>query len=117
MTNSAKNKGDRAEREVEALLRDLLDLPNVRRALGAGRKDDVGDIHGIPNTVIQVAAWNDILAAIRSKLVGCQDQQKNANAKFGASFIRMRGAKWIVVMTPEQFSDLWKAANGVTFGQ
>ena len=53
-------------------------------------------------------------AAIRSKLVGCQQQQKNARAKFGASFIRMRGGKWIVTMTPEQFAELWKAANGVT---
>lgn len=115
MTNAAKNKGDRGEREVESLLRDLLGIPEIRRALGAGRKDDVGDIFGVPDTVIQVAWWNDILAAIRSKLVGCQEQQENAKARFGASFIRMRGGKWIVTMTPEQFAELWKAANGVTF--
>ena len=114
MTNSAKDKGDRTEREVEALLRDLLGISEIRRALGAGRQDDMGDIDNIPDTVIQVAAWADILAAIRSKLVGCQQQQKNARAKFGASFIRMRGGKWIVTMTPEQFAELWKAANGVT---
>ena len=44
MTGSSKRKGDRAELEVQGILRDLLGVP-ARRALGAGRKDDVGDIY------------------------------------------------------------------------
>lgn len=36
MSNPAKAKGDRAELEVQALIRDLLGVP-ARRMLGAGR--------------------------------------------------------------------------------
>ena len=43
MGNPSKDRGDRAELEVQALLRDLLGVP-ARRMLGAGRKDDIGDI-------------------------------------------------------------------------
>lgn len=117
MSNPQKRKGDSAEREVESLLRDLLGIPGIRRALGAGRADDVGDIFGVPDTVVQVADWADILAAIRTKLRDCPQQQINAGARFGANFIRMRGGRWIVTMTPEQFAQLWKAANPVTEGE
>jgi hypothetical protein len=55
MGNPSKRKGDRAELEVQALLRDHLGVP-ARRQLGAGRKDDVGDMAGVPNTVIQVGS-------------------------------------------------------------
>ena len=47
MSNPQKAKGDAAEREVAALLSDLLGF-TVRRKLGAGRKDDTGDLDGIP---------------------------------------------------------------------
>jgi hypothetical protein len=53
MANSSKRKGDRAEIEVQGILRDLLGVP-ARRKLGAGRLDDIGDIDGLPDTVIQV---------------------------------------------------------------
>lgn len=109
MTNRAKDRGDRAEREVQALLRDLLGVP-ARRQLGAGRQDDIGDIDGVPDTCIQVAAWDDLTRAVREKVPACVAQQERAGATFGATFLRRRGGSFIVVMTPEQWATLWREA-------
>lgn len=110
MTHPSKAKGDRAELEVQALLRDLLGVP-ARRALGAGRLDDVGDIHGVPDTVIQVANYADLATAMRLKVEACVDQQHRAGATFGATFIRRRGGSYVVAMTPEQFATFWREAT------
>ncbi|WIB65460.1 hypothetical protein [Curtobacterium sp. MCBD17_040] len=60
MTNSSKDKGDRGEREaVEAfqtLCPDLL-VWNAQRLLGAGRKEDVGDLLVIDDVAVQVKAF------------------------------------------------------------
>ena len=111
MTNKSKDKGDRAEREVQNLLRTLLSLPRVRRALGAGRRDDVGDIDGVPSTVVQVADWTRPLAAIDTKLPEVEQQRLNARKPFGVLFIRRVGGKYIVVMSPEQFVKMLKYAR------
>lgn len=113
--NSSKRKGDRAELEVQGLLRDLLGVP-ARRALGAGRLDDVGDIHGVPNTVIQVADWKDALRAVREKPVECEEQRKRLvtyhyTAQFAATFVRLRGGVYRVVLTPEQWATMWREAQ------
>ena len=109
MTGRAKLKGDRAEREAQALLRDLLGVP-ARRALGAGRKDDVGDIFGVPLTAIQVTAADRPSDAL-AKLAATVEQQERAGALFGALFWRRRGGRFVVVMTPEQFACLWREAQ------
>lgn len=105
--NSSKRKGDRAELEVQGILRDLLGVP-ARRALGAGRKDDVGDIHGVPDTVIQVADWKDALRAIREKPLEADVQARNG--EFVATFVRFRGGEYRVVLTPEQWAAMWREA-------
>lgn len=110
MSAAQKRKGDRAELEVQGLLRDLLGVP-ARRALGAGRKDDVGDIHGVPDTVVQVADWTNTVEAIRVKVPECEAQQARADALFGATFLRRRGGSYVVVMSPEQFAALWREAT------
>lgn len=109
MTNSSKAKGDRAELEVQGLLRDLLGVP-ARRALGAGRQDDVGDMHGVPDTVVSVANYADLDRAVREKLPDLERQRANADAYFAAMFCRRRGGSYVVVMTPEQFATLWREA-------
>lgn len=109
MTGGQKRKGDRCEREVEVLLRQLLELP-ARRKLGAGRHDDMGDIDGVPETVIQCASWGDALRAVREKPEEAERQREVAEAKYAASFIRLRGGSFRVVLTPEQWATLWKAA-------
>ncbi len=101
MTSPSKRKGDRAELEVQAILQQELGLG--RRKLGAGRSDDTGDIDGIPDTVIQVAAYKDIARAIREKLPQLEEQQDRAGATYSALFCRRRGGQWVVVMTPEMW--------------
>lgn len=110
MTSAAKRKGDKAELEVQEILRTLLAVP-ARRMLGAGRADDVGDISGVPSTCIQVANYRDIARALREKVDACPAQQVRMGARFGACFIRRPGGRYVVAMTPEQFADLWRAAS------
>ncbi len=105
MTSPSKRKGDAAELEVQRLLQDELGLP-ARRALGAGRKDDIGDITGIPDTVIQVTARKDLAQAIREKLPEVEQQRQRAGARYSAVFARRRGGEWVVVMTPSQWCAL-----------
>jgi hypothetical protein len=105
-----KAKGDRAELEVQTMCRDELGV-FARRALGAGRKDDVGDIHGVPNTVIQVANYQDLARAVREKLPDLARQQENAGATFAGLFCRRRGGEFVVVQTPEMWFQLWREAQ------
>jgi hypothetical protein len=103
MANPQKNKGDRAELEVQALIRDLTGWP-ARRQLGAGRLDDVGDISGVPSTVVQVASYADLVRAVREKVPKCVEQQERAQATFGATFVRRHGGSYLVVLTPDQWA-------------
>jgi Holliday junction resolvase len=103
MTSSAKRKGDAAEREFANILTDLLGFP-VSRSLGAGRAQDRGDLFGIPDTVIQVAAWDDARRAAREKPADAEFQRANAGATFAATAVRFNGGTWRVVLTPEQYA-------------
>lgn len=105
----SKRKGDSAELEVQGLLRENLGVP-ARRALGAGRKDDVGDITGVPDTTISVAAWSDLDRCIRQKLPDLERQMENAASAHGAMFCRRRGGRYVVVMTPEMWYALIREA-------
>jgi hypothetical protein len=109
MTGSSKRKGDRAELEVQGLLRDHLGV-NARRALGAGRKDDRGDMAGVPNTVISVVNWRDVTAAVRAKPVEAERQRLEAGEPFAATFVRLKGGDYRVVMTPEQWFAMYREA-------
>jgi hypothetical protein len=106
----SKAKGDRAERDVQAMLQDNLGVP-ARRALGAGRLDDQGDIHGVPSTVIQVADRRDLQRTIKLKPLEAERQRQNAKAQFAATFIKLFGGEYRVVMTPDQFYALWREAQ------
>jgi hypothetical protein len=109
VANPQKRKGDRAEREVAAILSDLLGV-SARRELGAGRQDDCGDIR-LQDTVIQVANYTDLARAVREKLPDLERQQQNAGAVFAAMFCRRRGGRYVVVMSPEAFAALWREAT------
>jgi Holliday junction resolvase len=110
MANSSKRKGDKAELEVQAILREHLGIP-ARRALGAGRKDDCGDIHGVFDTVIQVANHKEVARAVREKPLECERQRQQADTTFAATFIRLRGGEYRVVMTVEQWCDMYREAT------
>lgn len=103
MASPQKRKGDSAEREAAQLLSDLLGVP-VRRQLGAGRQDDVGDLDGVPGHVIQVASWADTAAAARIKPAAAEQQRRNAGAAHAATLVRFRGGTWRVVLTLEQWA-------------
>lgn len=109
MANPAKRKGDQAEREVAALIGELTGWP-ARRMLGAGRLDDVGDIDGVPDTTVQVAAYVDLPRAVREKVPACVEQQRRAGSSFGATFVRRRGGGFLVVLTVEQWAALARGA-------
>ena len=107
--NSNKLKGDKAEREVQDLLRDHLGVP-ARRAFGAGRKDDVGDLVGVPHTVVQVVNSKHVADAVRNKPLEAEEQRVTAHMPFAATFVRLRGGEYRVVMTTEQFFALYREA-------
>jgi hypothetical protein len=109
VSNPSKRKGDRAELEVQGWFREHLGVP-ARRALGAGRKDDCGDVSGVPGTCIQVANYASLDRAVREKLPDLERQRVNAGAEFAAMFCRRRGGSFVVVMTPAQFAALWREA-------
>ena len=110
MPNASKDKGDRGEREAAALISGLLGY-EVKRKLGAGRKEDVGDMHGLPDTVVQVANWADVARAAREKPAAAESQRLNDGATFATALVRFRGGTWRFVLTPEQFATLWREAT------
>ena len=110
MVNRNKVKGDRAERELAALVSELLGVP-ARRALGAGRADDVGDVWGIPSTAIQVCDWQDVAQALRIKPVAADLQAVNAGVPFSAAAIRLRGGEWRFCLTPDAYAAMWREAT------
>jgi Holliday junction resolvase len=111
MTGAAKAKGDRGEREVVSLLQRLLRLPGIRRALGAGRKDDVGDIDGVPNTAVQVAWRANFTSTVYLKIDEVEAQRVNRKVPFGVAFCRINDRPWVACMTPEQYAKMWKYAQ------
>jgi len=109
MTNPNKRKGDKAEREAAELLTEVTGF-ECQRNLSAGIPGDVGDIHGLPNCVVQVADWKDKNKACLVKPREVETQRKNAGVDFVASMVRFRGGQWRMVLTPEQFNTLLQAA-------
>ena len=109
MTGRAKAKGDRAERELAELLTVETGY-EVRRALGAGRLDDQGDMEGLKFTVVQCANYADTSRACLQKPRDAEMQRWNAKEKFAVSMVRWRGGHWRAVMTIQQFWKILKAA-------
>lgn len=110
MTNTRKAKGDRAELEIAKLLHELTG-DNVRRKLGAGRMDDVGDLDGLTDTTCQVKNYRDITRALREALHDLPTQQANAGTTFGVAFIRRPGGNWFAAMNLEQFATWYREAT------
>tara|TARA_R110000822_G_scaffold16486_2_gene56001 strand:- start:225 stop:569 length:345 start_codon:yes stop_codon:yes gene_type:complete len=102
MANPNKRKGDRAELQLAKQLTEILETP-IRRMLGAGRADDIGDLDGMPTTAIQVKHWRDITSAIREGITQLQEQQKNKQAPDGVLFIKHSKHGWLAVTTLEQW--------------
>jgi len=112
VTGSSKRKGDLAEREAATIIHDLLGVP-ARRKLGAGRLDDEGDLDGIPDTTVQVVSRStDVVAVgVVRKPLEADLQAERAGTTFAATFVRIRGGTWRVVMTPEMWATMWREAT------
>lgn len=112
MTSPAKAKGDQAEREIAAILADLIGV-TVRRKLGAGRTDDEGDLDGLEGVTVQVAWWpkKGPLRAVREKPLECERQRANAGTPLAVTFVRLHGGTWRAVLTPEQWATWYREAT------
>lgn len=107
MTGAAKRKGDRAELEAAQLVSDLLGI-NCRRLLGAGRKDDRGDLD-VPGWAIQVANYNPkyLATALRQKPLDADIQAARATRpQLGVAMIRLTGGGFRMVMTPDTWAHI-----------
>jgi hypothetical protein len=112
VTGSSKRKGDSAEREAAQMIADMLGVP-ARRKLGAGRFDDQGDLDGVPDTTVQVVSrGTDVVAVgVVRKPLEVNVQAALAGTTFAATFLRVRGGIWRVVLTPEQWATYWREAT------
>lgn len=106
VTSPQKRKGDRAELELVQLLDDLTGY-RARRTR-PGRAEDEGDLHleadDLPLTVVQVAAWRDVAAAVRIKPLEAEEQRTRAGAAYAVTALKLPRAGWRFVLTPEQYA-------------
>lgn len=108
MGNRCKRKGDRGELEAVAALVALTPAPflheNPTRMLGAGRRDDEGDLRVLPGVSVQVKTWADLTRACRESAAGAARQAANAGNPFALGMVpipragKRRGAlRWLAV--------------------
>lgn len=105
MAHPSKSKGDRAERDAVAYLVEMspdLVLPKAMRKLGAGRKEDTGDLHVFPDVAVQVRSYalTSIGLALRSAAVDAVAQAANGDARFALGLVpypraRAGTVRWI----------------------
>lgn len=99
MANPAARKGARWERAAVTMLATaaphLLDVPDARRMLGAGRKDDVGDLRVFSDVAIQVRAYKsaNLGTALRSAAVDALRQAGNAHVPHHLGLVPLIGAR------------------------
>jgi hypothetical protein len=103
-----KRKGDVAEREVLAFLRDHLGDHLVRARLEGD--NDHGDVSGLPEMTVQVKNYADVARAVRDGIADVVVQKANAGTQWGCAFVRRRGGHYVVCMTPEDFISLYREA-------
>lgn len=104
MSNAARDKGLRAEREIAGIVSDLTGW-DVRRMVGAGFTDDIGDLAGVPDTTVQVANWpSNTLSAYVTKPDDAETQRNRAQTTFAVTFVRHKGGMWRAAMTLPQWA-------------
>lgn len=118
MTGPQKRAGDDCEREALNILSGLLGAGWVRQ-LGAGRKDDMGDLRG-PDTIVQVSRvkdWHAAAARANAKAEKASAQQARSGATHGATLLHIggpAGVVWRIVLTYEQHNALGFVASAIT---
>ena len=103
MANSNKRKGDRAEREalaaVCALAPDLV-VARPQRLLGAGRREDTGDLWVLPGVTVQVKHRADPAHAIRLAADAAAVQGRRVGNTFAVGLVpvpraRVGAVRWV----------------------
>lgn len=116
MANTSKDKGDRFERAFSKHVIDtypeLISVKTPMRHLGAGRKEDVGDMHLFSDTAMQVKAVAQPGSALRSAASGAIIQAGHARAPFAVGVVpvfnaRVGRVKWLATVQP----DAWPGAT------
>jgi hypothetical protein len=114
MVNKNKAKGDKAELDATRYFIDLcpdLVVERPKRMLGAGRKEDIGDLWVFPDVAIQVKAFkaDAISAALYDAARTSVDQAVNGEMEFALGMVKMHNArpgteKWLasVLTWPEE---------------
>lgn len=103
MTNAAKQKGDRGEREAVTVLAALapdLVVEKPQRKLGAGRKEDTGDLVVLPDVTVQVKTYGKVEAALREAAAGAEAQRERAGTRFALGMVpipraRQGSVRWL----------------------
>lgn len=86
-------------------------LTNSMRMLGAGRREDVGDLHVFPDVAIQVRAYagNKIGTAVNSSATDSVRQAQNASLPYGLGLVPIPRApkngavRWLACVEPGQW--------------
>jgi hypothetical protein len=99
--NANKNKGDAFEREAVAVLLEIAPEHMLKsgvrmRELGAGRKEDMGDVRILRDTVVQVKAWKNVTSGIRQGSDGAERQRLNAGALWGAAMVPLPNSRKVL---------------------
>jgi hypothetical protein len=114
MVNRSKAKGDKAELDATEWFKHgypELVVPRPKRMLGAGRKEDVGDLWVFADVAIQVKALgaNALSKALTDAARTAVDQAENGEMRYALGMVKMHNARpgterWIasVVDWPEE---------------
>ena len=90
MAHPSKRKGDKAELEAVRMLclfaPDLV-MEKANRMLGAGRKDDVGDLRVFEDVAIQVKAYANVSNGLRQATNGAIVQGERAGSRFAIGMV------------------------------
>lgn len=112
MANPNKALGSKGEREAAALLTALLGK-EVKRRHNLGTHDDVGDLYGVDDLCVQVYAGvqNVVAVGLVKKPLDVDLQAANMGAEYAMTMVRIRGGKFRIVLTPEQWLHLYTKAH------
>lgn len=88
MVNQAKNKGSLFEREVARIYSEN-GHPKAHRAYGAGRPDDVGDISGVPDCVVECKAAKTF--DLSGWLLEAERERANAGVQWSVLVVKRPG--------------------------
>ena len=98
MSNPSKAKGDRYELEATAHIVEVypdLVVWNAQRMLGAGRKEDIGDLLVFPDVAVQVKAFaaKAMSAGLYSAAKGAEAQRNNARHPYALGLVLVPRAR------------------------